>query len=202
MSCTRPVSPPNSNRSKQEAAKPNFKFVNAYSSEAVIPLSNKQSTGAFRQEVKWIKETGSTGKLVDYTYPSTGGSTPSYTFSEAATPVSGTLIASHITQLESGGKKIPIFQYYSYATESNSGTEAGLNTLSSEPLAIPKGGLGATEAGTAASVLIRFSTSAANKAAGLSSKAELGDSIELSNQVTLAFSAPKSESTTADGPCQ
>jgi hypothetical protein len=176
-----------------------LRFENAYSSEAIVPVANKERTGAFRHVISWEEKTG---KIIDHTYPSTGGSAPSsYTFGSES-PVGGTIIATNVSRVESGGKPLPIFRYYSYATESSSGTEAGLNTLSSEPLTIPEKGLSSTTAGTVASVLVTFNTSAANKASGIGSKSELGDTIELSNQVTLAFSAPKSESVTADGPCQ
>lgn len=163
-------------------------FITAYSKEAVIPHAEKH-------DIQWNEKTE---KLIDYTYKSTNENWPNFTYSETASPVGGVLLASGIKKSEPGGKTVPIFQFYSYTTTSHSGTEAGLSTLSTEPLAEP---LTSSTAPTAASVLIRFK---AGPTENTTSLGRLGSntSVELSNQITLSFSVPKSEAAAAAAPCQ
>lgn len=173
-------------------------FINAYSSKAVISEAKPE---AYEHHIVWNKATGT---LVDYSFPSNGGSWPKFTFASTESPVGGTLLASGVEQSksESTGKALPIFQYYSYTTTSSSGTEAGLNTLSTEPLTLtgsPKALW--TNAPTAASVLIRFTTGPTESTKSLGVQGE-HTRVALSDQVTFTFSAPKSESATVDAPCE
>src|SRR5262249_55068494 len=134
-----------------------------------------------------------TGKLIDYTYNASGGNWPSFTFESKATPANGVVLGTNIKKSTSGGKSLPIFQYFNYVVEPSSSETSALSTLNTEPLATP---LEASTAATAASVLIRFNTAPTDNSVAL------GRSVDLSTQVTLAFSAPISESTTIDAPCQ
>jgi hypothetical protein len=176
-----------------ESGENELRFVDAYSEAPVISESKSE---AYEQRIAWSE---ATGKLIDTTFPSSGGSWPSFTYSKTPLVTGGTLLASNVTRNTVGGKAVPIFQYYSYATTSTSGTEAALTTLGSEPLKVP---FATSEAaGKVASVLINFKTAVGVK--GKEEEAHAGGRTdELSDQVTLAFSAPKSESTTVDGPCQ
>jgi type II secretory pathway pseudopilin PulG len=178
----------------EKSSENELRFVNAYSAAAVISEAKSE---AYEQRIAWNE---ATGKLIDTTFASNGGSWPHFTFpkspSEAIVP-GGTLLASNVTKNTVGGKSVPIFQYYPYTTTVTSGTETALTTLSSEALKVP---LTSTEAARAAAVVISFKT-----AVGVKGKEEAhagGRTDELSDQVTLAFSAPKSESTSVDGPCQ
>jgi type II secretory pathway pseudopilin PulG len=165
-------------------------FVNAYSKEAII-----ESEQAFRHDIVWNEKNET---LTDKIYASTGGSWPNFTFPlTTSTPTKTVLLASKVSQSEAGGKKLPIFQYYAYTTKGTSGGEAGLSTLSTEALKVP---LTEKTAPTAAAVLIRFNTSPSENVSKVHNGGDL--SASLSDQVTLAFSAPHSESTTVDGPCQ
>lgn len=175
----------------EESSEKELRFVNAYSEAAVISESKSE---AYKHRIKWEE---ASGKLVDYSYPSNGGSWPEFKFSETASPSSGTVLANNVTLNKSGGKSVPMFQYYAYATTSSSTTESALNMLQAKTLTVP---LSKTAAGETAAVLIDFKT-----AVGLKGKEEErpgGRAVELSDLVTLAFSAPKSASSTVDGPCQ
>jgi type II secretory pathway pseudopilin PulG len=169
-------------------------FQNAYSEAAVISEAKQE---AYEHRIKF-----SGGQLVDYSYPSTGGSWPNFTYSSTASPAAGTLLASNVTQSEtSGGAKIPVFQYYNYLTTASSGSEAGLSTLSTEPLsAKAPATLGKAAAETAAAVRITFTTGPSDTSGNERERKER--SSNLNDQVTLSFSVPRSESTTVDGPCQ
>lgn len=166
-------------------------FINAYSEAPVISETKPE---AYEQVIEWNE---STGKLINKTYPSNGGSWPKFTFSETATPSSGTVLATNVTQNKSGGKAVPMFQYYAYTATSSSSAESALSMLETKALEAP---LSKTNAPRTAAVLISFKT-----AVGIKGKEEErpgGRAVELSDLVTFAFSAPKSESVTSDGPCQ
>ena len=113
------------------------------------------------------------------------------------------LIASHVTQMESEGKKLPIFQYYSYNLEANESTTSGLNSLNTTPLGTP---LKKETAPTAASVLISFNTGSSATSASLTNTLgktvakDVGDGQQ--SQVTLSFSVPATEAESADTPCE
>jgi prepilin-type N-terminal cleavage/methylation domain-containing protein len=155
-------------------------FYNAYSKESVI-----SKTEAYKHEIEWSGET--TKKLTDTATPASGGEWPNFEYKSTPTT---TLLAEHVTRGATGTTKIPIFKYYKYAKEAEGSTESPEGTLSE--LAAP---LTKTTAGEAAAVLITFKT------APIDGSSALDRSAELSNQVTLAFSAPGSESTISDSPC-
>lgn len=131
------------------------------------------------------------GTLVDKAYESTSGEWPSFKYSE--TPKTTTRIGEYIGQ--SG--TTPVFQYFSYASASNStSTTAGVSTLESTPMEAKSGtGLSKTNAEKAAGVLITFN-------AGAPEGKKYKPSTELSDQVTLAFSAPSAETPIVAGPCE
>ena len=157
-------------------------FRNTYSEKAV-------PSSAAEHKIVWTKETGA---LTDFSYPSNGGSWPSFTYASTASPVAGTLIGEKISE-----GSAPVFQYYTYAKEAGVAKEGvPLGTLTAITLA-SKETLGSTRAAEVASVLITF------RAGALSTLYKTrGGVADFSNQVTLAFSAPNPEATISDGPCQ
>jgi len=155
-------------------------FRNTYSEKAV-------PTSAFEHEIVYSSE-----KLTDFSYPSNGGSWPSFTYSSTPSPSGGTQIGEHISETS-----VPIFQYYAYSTTAGSvKTGVPVGTLTQIPLA-SKEELGETKAAEVASVLISIRAGATD---GLYKTK--GGVADFSNQVTLAFSAPSPEATINDGPCQ
>jgi prepilin-type N-terminal cleavage/methylation domain-containing protein len=169
----------------------NLSFINAYSEAPVISESKPE---AYKQRIEWNE---ATGKLINFTYPSNGGSWPKFTFSETPSPSGGTVLATNVTQNKSGGKAVPMFQFYAYTTTVSSTTESALSTLETKALEVP---LTEANAAKAAAVLVSFKTAVGVK--GKEEERPGGRVVELGNLVTLAFSAPKSESLTTDGPCQ
>lgn len=181
---------------KQGSSETELRFVNAYSSEAVLPNAKEAKTagtGVFAHQIVWSP---SAKTLTDYTYKSTSGEgseakLPEITTTHVnATPTSGVLLASNVTQTGS----TPIFQYYKYAEASTSSSSTPVGTL--EPQTTPTMGFSATEAETVASVLISF------REAPVDGKTEHDRYIDLSNQVTFAFSAPNAETPIKDSPCE
>jgi Tfp pilus assembly protein PilW len=195
-------------------------FKNAYSAEAVIPntveaeAKSKPGTGVFEHQIVW---NSSAKTLTDFIYKSTSGEgpeatlpTPDYssTTHEAAnaTPTKGVLLASNVTQTEeSGGTKIPIFKYYKYNTTSTSSSTTPDSTLTpilSSYIPLKKETTtGSTEekensAENVSSVLVSF------RVAPVDGKAERDQYIDLSNQVTLAFSAPNTETPIKYSACE
>jgi Tfp pilus assembly protein PilW len=178
---------------KEKSSETELRFTNGYSSEAVIPNANEAKvagTGTFEHQIVW---TSATSTLIDYTYKSTSGEGSESKFPEItsnhanATPTSGVLLASHVTQIPS----IPIFQYYKYATASTSSSSTPIGTLVA--LTSP---LTTASAEEAASVLISFRVAPAD------SKVEHNQYIDVSNQATFAFSAPNAETPIVDSPCE
>lgn len=197
-------------------------FENGYSKEAVIPNTKEAEAkaavgaGAFIHQIVWkAKEKESEASppgntLTDYTYKSTAGEWPSYTFPEVTTshanasPSTGFVLASNVTPIEEKNVKgesvkVPIFRYYEYATEGyKHATEAtngeGESTLIEKKP--PTKGFTAAEAKTVAAVQVNFTT------APLDNYTALSRSAEFSNLVSLSLSTPSSESKVEDGPCQ
>jgi Tfp pilus assembly protein PilW len=172
-----------------------LRFVNAYSSEAVIPNAKEakvSGTGAFEHQIVW-SPTADT--LTDYTYKSTSGEGSEAKFPEItsthanATPTTGTLLAGNVTQTES----TPIFKYYKYHEETTSSSSEPVSTLL--PISYTSL-LGKTEAEETASVLVSF------RVAPTDDKVEHNQYIDVSNQVTFAFSAPNAETPILDSPCE
>ncbi len=169
-------------------------FVDAYSKEAEIPSARKD-------EIVWEKEgVKESGTLTDYTYPSVGGTSPEFKWSEKRSPEKGVRIGEHIfkAELEANGKKEtpPIFRYYAYTTKPSTSPTAPSSTLNEETLAGAKTGLTSAEAATVASVVISF------KAAPSDGRTELGRGASLTNQMTFAFEAPSSEAPIEAAPCE
>ncbi len=185
-------------------------FKNAYTSEAVI-LNAKEAeakttgTGLFEHQIVW----NSTAKtLTDFIYKSESGEGttavfPSLDYSKTtheaphASPVKGVLLASGVTQTEeknSSGEtiKVPIFKYYKYNTEYTSSSSTGVSTLTS----LPSGELKEAEANTVAAVLVSF------RQAPVDNKSERDRYVDLSNQVTFAFSVPNAETPVVASPCE
>jgi type II secretory pathway pseudopilin PulG len=166
-------------------------FVNAYSEEAVIP-----KTQFNKQKIVWSKEAQT---LTDYSYPAVKEiSWPNFEYSGTANPSTGVVLARNVTQTETGGKKVPIFQYYAYTSESTESATTGLNTLQKEPLKAP---LTEATAPTAASVLITFNAGPNDGTTAIGAQGK-GVSAGEQTQVTLAFTAPISNEKDVDAPCQ
>jgi competence protein ComGC len=184
---------------QEKSSENELRFINAYSEAAVI---SEAKVEAYEHRIAFNEKAGT---LTDYTFPETGGTWPNFTFTGSKeTPTGGTQLATGVeaTKSETTGKALPVFQYYGYATTASSGTEAALSTLSTEPLALSGSPATlATNAPSAASVLIRFTTSPTEKTKYLGIAGE-HIRIPLSDQVTFAFSAPRSETTATDAPCQ
>jgi Tfp pilus assembly protein PilW len=174
-------------------------FKNAYSEEAVLSNAKEAKvagTGVFEHQIVW---NSSAKTLTDFIYKSTSGEgpeavlpTPDYSSAthEAAnaTPTKGVLLASNVTQTGT----TPIFQYYKYNKESISSSSTPDGTLV-QITAMP---LTKIEAPTTASVLVSF------RVAPVDGKVEHDQYIDLSNQVTLALSAPDTETPIEDSPCE
>jgi Tfp pilus assembly protein PilW len=157
-------------------------FVSGVGTEAVL-------TKAYLHKVAY---SATEGTLVEKTWPNVSTSAwPNFEFSESGTPTI-VRIGEHITRNESGGKEVAIFQYYGYATSSNS--TGAVSTLTATPLTEGSGGL-EKNAEKAAAVSINFT-------AGATQYKQYKPSIELSNQVTLAFTAPSAETPILQKPCE
>jgi Tfp pilus assembly protein PilW len=170
-----------------------LRFINAYSKEAVV-----SKTEVNEHRIVWNEKAGT---LTDETYPATKEETWPV-FKYASTPGSSVLLASHISQSEAGGKKIPVFQYYGYSTESNESASSAVSQLSTTPLISgAEAELSSTAAATAAAVLISFN---ASSNASTTSLGKLGNDVSepQQSQVTLSFSVPISETESLDAPCQ
>jgi prepilin-type N-terminal cleavage/methylation domain-containing protein len=182
-------------------------FKNAYSSEAVI-LNAKESsaknpgTGVFEHQIVW---NSSADTLTDFVYKSESGEGETAKFPELdysttthealhASPAKGIRLASNVTQSEENGKPLPIFAYerYSLSTTGSGSTTASVSTLT--PIASTS--LKLAEAEETASVLVRF------RQAPFDGKTARDRAVDLSNQVTLAFSAPDAETPIHDSPCE
>jgi Tfp pilus assembly protein PilW len=172
-------------------------FRNSYSEKAV-------PTSASEHRIAWNEKAGT---LTDYAAASTGGSWPNFTY--PALPATGTLIGEHISAQGTTSVKnkegksetvpTPIFRYYKYATKAGNveeDTNLPVGTLTPIELG-SKETLGATKASEVAAVLISIRAGATD---GLYTTK--GGVADFTNQVTLAFSAPNSEKTVEDGPCQ
>jgi type II secretory pathway pseudopilin PulG len=184
-------------------------FRNAYSEEATIPNvkeaeeKSKKGTGAYQHQIVWNKEKST---LTDFIYPSESTSawpkftfpTPDYSSStrEAANaePKKGILLASNVSQTETGSSKNPIFRYYKYGETYSSGSGEPVSTLTE--ITPPTGGFTEAEANTVAAVLVSFKT------APIDNYTALSRSAEFSNQVTFSFGTPSSETKISDKPCQ
>jgi type II secretory pathway pseudopilin PulG len=188
---------------QEKSSENELRFINAYSEAAAI---SKEEVNEHR--IVWNEKAET---LTEYTYKATKEETwPKFKFSE--TPETNkpekespsVIIATHVTKMESGGSKIPIFQYYSYNLESSESATAGLSTLNTTPLTTSS--LTAAEAATAASVLISFNTGSGASSTSVTNILGKGLAKDVTegqqSQVTLSFSVPTSEAEKADTPCQ
>jgi prepilin-type N-terminal cleavage/methylation domain-containing protein len=166
-------------------------FVNAYSEQAVIPKE------AFhKQKIVWNKAAET---LTDYSYPAIKEiSWPNFEYSGTASPSTGVLLARNVTQTETGGTKVPVFQYFAYTAESSESATAGLSTLTTKPLEAP---LTEKTAPTAASVLITFNAGPNEGTTAIGAQGK-GVSAGEQTQVTLSFTVPISNEKVVDAPCQ
>jgi prepilin-type N-terminal cleavage/methylation domain-containing protein len=164
-------------------------FVNAYSNEAEIKSAEKHV-------IEYKNNT-----LVEKNYASTGGTWPSFAFTdyEKNEPTRTVTIAKNVSQNGPEGEKVPIFQYFSYNEETTESETAGVSTLNPTRLAgakEPGEGLSSKEAASAAAVQISFNAASSD---GLTTK---NRSFNLSNEVTFAFSVPNAETPIHDAPCE
>jgi type II secretory pathway pseudopilin PulG len=160
-------------------------FVTAVSEHSVI-----SKTEAFEHEIVFNEAKGT---LTDTTYPATGGEYPKFAFSrEKASSVS--VIGESITKGtgESEGK---VFRYYKYAEAASSGSEKPEGTL--EEVKLSAGTELKASANEIAAVNVTFKTAPATDKTVFQGHVP----VEFSNQTTLAFSAPASESKVQDTPC-
>jgi Tfp pilus assembly protein PilW len=174
-------------------------FVNAYGSEATIPNAKEakvSGTGAFEHQIAW-SPTADT--LTDYTYKSTSGEGSEAKFPEItsnhanATPTTGTLLASNVTQTGT----TPIFKYYKYNKEgATSSSSTALGALEVQKPLSTESFTKTSETETISSVLVSF------RVAPNDNKVEHNQYIDVSNQVTFAFSAPNAETPIVDSPCE
>jgi Tfp pilus assembly protein PilW len=183
---------------REKSSENELRFVNAYGSEAVIPNAKEakvSGTGAFEHQIVW---SSAAKTLTDYTYKSTSGEGSEAKFPaitsnhENATPTTGTLLANNVTQTET----TPIFKYYKYHEESTSSSSEPVSTLTPQAPPSSTGFFSAPEAETVASVLVSF------RVAPTDNKIEHNQYIDVSNQVTFAFSAPNAETPIQDSPCE
>jgi Tfp pilus assembly protein PilV len=152
-------------------------FVSGTGTEAVL-------TKAYLHKVTYSE---SEHTLVEKTWPNVSTSSwPNFEFSESGTPAT-VRIGEHITP--NAGTKA-IFEYYGYS-ESSSSTKA-VSTLT---LLEDEGGLAKGSAEKAAAVSIAFT-------AGATQFKQYKPTIELSNQITLAFTAPSAETPIVQKPCE
>jgi Tfp pilus assembly protein PilW len=171
---------------QQKSTSEKLIFIDAFSKEAEIADGQVQ-----KHEIVWEKEAGKeTGTLTDLKSTGTGMNKEAteYTWSEPTKAKVGIRIGKNSSE--------PIFRYYEYGTEAKETSEAGLSAFKIiEP---GKEGLTKEQAGNVASVQVAF------RALPTDGKAEetLGKSLALRSQVTFAFSAPISEPTITDEPCQ
>jgi hypothetical protein len=166
-------------------------FANSYSSIAAIPSASESvGEGVYKHEIEFTPGVNSNGKLVDKAYPSTSvASWPTITFSGVASKT--TLLGEHISQTG----ETPVFQYYKYAEKSSAEAEnTPVGTL--EALKPPAEGFNAVSAKQVASVLVSFNTRPRD------GDTRSNRSVNLSNQVTFAFSAPAAETPIAAAPCE
>jgi Tfp pilus assembly protein PilW len=122
--------------------------------------------------------TGTTLKML--TYPSTSGSTPSWTFSETAS--ASETVMTNVAPPATG---VPIFSYYAYGSG---------GTLSSTPLTTP---LSATNAAKTVQVNVALKVNT-----GRAISPDPGGGAVIQNQAYLRFSPPSGSSTTLNLPCE
>jgi Tfp pilus assembly protein PilW len=140
-----------------------------------------------------ISYSSAESRLIDKAWANSGGEWPNFKFNTAGNPTSTTVIGEYVSN-ELGGKKTPVFQYFSYATSSTSAS--AVTTLNTTPLEdVSPNGLSKANAEKTAGVLISFT-------AGSPEGKQYKPTIEMTSQVTLAFSAPSAETPIVAKPCE
>jgi prepilin-type N-terminal cleavage/methylation domain-containing protein len=166
-------------------------FITGYSEAAEIPFESVR-----KEEVEYVL-VGGKGYLKEKV--ATAASEPNfreYTFGSPSTIT----IAENISPYEESGSN-PIFKYYEYGSTTSTGATEAAVTLNQVPLTA-SAELNAEQAARIASVAISFRTAPYKKEAKLTSAAAAGTFADLTTQTTFAFSAPNSESTIQDKPCE
>jgi Tfp pilus assembly protein PilW len=163
----------------QEKSGPNeLIFVSAVGEEAVLKK-------AYLHKIAY---SSSESTLTETTYASSGGEWPNFEFK--STP-STRRIGEYINRSKSGETELPVFQYYKYATASSS-TNA-VTTL--EQMKVESTGLTEAQSKEAAAVQIAYT-------AGAPEGKQYKPTIELTDQVTLGFTAPSAETPIVQKPCE
>jgi hypothetical protein len=154
-------------------------FISGVGPEAVL-------SKAYLHTIAYSKTEGT---LVETTIASSGGEWPNFEYKSKPTT---RRIGEYISQTKTS-KEEPIFQYYAYAESTN--TTNAVTTLSATPIKPESGGLTGTQSKEAAAVQINYT-------AGAPEGKQYKPTIELSDQVTLAFTAPSAETPIVAKPCE
>lgn len=161
-------------------------FVDAFSRETNI-------TNPIKREIAFEKS-----ELIEKTYPpATGSELANLKFESKANGEyhSGKLVER--SREEGSGTEVPIFRYYKYSSTSNNGLEGktavGLNALKEMTTAEV-----ASDPEAVSSVRVAFRTLPYNNSKEVESRSRA----DLSSQVTFAFSAPGTEASIEDKPCE
>jgi prepilin-type N-terminal cleavage/methylation domain-containing protein len=201
---------PNFTPVQEKSGESELVFKNAYSSEALL-LNAKEAeaktagTGVFEHQVIWNE---SAKTLTDFIYKSESGEGKEAVFPKLdyststheapnASPTKGVRLASAVTRSEeknSAGEVVPlpIFSYYKYNTEYTSSSSTPVSTL----VPVSATPLSNEEATETSAVLVRFRQSTFNN------NSARDRYIDLSDEVTFAFSAPNAETPINASPCE
>lgn len=156
-------------------------FISGVGTEAVL-------SKAYLHKIAYSKTEGT---LVETTTASSGGEWPNFEYKSTPTT---RRIGEYLSQSKNSEGTIPVFQYYKYA-ESSTSTNA-VTTLEPKALEAKAGtGLSGALAKEAAAVQINYT-------AGAPEGKQYKPTIELSDQVTLAFTAPSAETPIVAKPCE
>lgn len=170
-------------------------LVNAASEKSEPSLSE-----IHEDKFQWTEEKEGRGVLKDYTYVATAGPNNEGNYTFASSPEHTAVIGEHIKpeakaeNLKTKAKETTLFAYYAYAATASTSTTAASSALGS-PFVEASPGLSGAQANEVAGVEIGF-----NEAPAQDWKHET--SVSNTSLVTLAFSAPSSESTIKAGPCE
>lgn len=152
--------------------------------------------------------------LTDYTYASTGGSAPNWTF--GSTPTSSTVLLTNVTQTPTSvpSQPVPVFQYFAYEpyTDANGNTDEMLMDGSSavpgttslpNPDPLPdSSGLSQTSAASAAEVIIAMNVGGAGHTG---EETKLDDTYDNLTQAIVFRFTPAADTTAGNAtfiPCQ
>jgi Tfp pilus assembly protein PilV len=155
-------------------------FISGVGTEAVL-------SKAYLHKITYSKTEGT---LVETTTASSSGEWPNFEYKSTPTT---RRIGEYISPQTKSGKEEPIFQYYNYAESTN--TTNAVTTLNTTPIKPESGSLTATQSKEAAAVQINYT-------AGAPEGKQYKPTIELSDQVTLAFTAPSAETPIVAKPCE